>query len=125
MNMKRIIVSALAVMFAFAFSGSAYAANEVCDGAFKLVDSGGCDTKGTRDPVHSFKGSKNVFAYYSAGDGLDYTIATYHFSGDKTYGSSSFDQKLFTFDGKAKVPPSAPKDGIADPDFDGAAWTSL
>ena len=86
MNMKKIMISALAVLFAVAFSGSAYAANEVCDGAFKKVDSGGCDTKGTApSPLYTFKGSKNVFAYYGAGDGLDYTIETYHYSGNNTY----------------------------------------
>ena len=124
MNMKRIMISALAVLFAVAFSGSAYAAE--CQDAWALVDSGGCTTKTSgRAPQLKFKGSKNVSAYYTGVDaGLGYTIATYHSSGTKTYGSSNYDQKIFTFAEKTKTPPAADADGL-DPGFVAAQWTSL
>ena len=123
MNMKKIMISVSALFFAVAFSSSAHAA--ACQGSWQAVDSGGCTTTGSApSPVHTFKGSKNVKAYFGAGDGLDYTIATYHYSGNKTYGSSSFDQKIFTWAGTGKDPQGAPGDGVTDPGF-GDSWTSL
>lgn len=126
MNMKKIMISALAVLVLTAFSGADYANAEKCTADFIAVDSGGCETgQAGKAPDHKFKGSKNVYAIYFAGGGQDYTIATYHSSGTKTYGSSSFDQKIFTFAAKAEKPPTAKGDGTSDPGFDGKQWTSL
>lgn len=125
MNLKKIMISGLAVLFAMTFSGVDYANAAACTDSYQLVDSGGCTTAGSApSPTHTFKGSKNVYAQYKAGGGLDYTIATYHFSGNKTYGSSSYDQKIFTWASKAKAPEDAPGNGTEDPGF-GASWTSL
>ncbi|MGE4403819.1 MAG: hypothetical protein AB7F61_19445 [Desulfobulbus sp.] len=105
-----------ALMLAFSF-GSALAAGKYAADQDVII-------KGT-DGNLNLKLSNNVFLFYEAdtsGDGLGYSIATYHSSGTRTYGSSSGDANIFWIDGTGSNAPTAPT-GTASANFTG--WTAL
>jgi hypothetical protein len=67
--------------------------------------------------------SSNVLLDYDAATGgLGYSVATYHTSGTRTYGSSSGDSTIFWYDGTAKTAETAPT-GTNSADF--SAWNEL
>ena len=74
----------------------------------------------------TLKLSNNVLLSYkkSATGGLGYSVASYHTSGTRTYGSSSGDANIFWAEGTAIDPPTAPT-GTESANFVNTTWTAL
>jgi hypothetical protein len=104
------------------FSVSAFAATAFNDT--------GTVTMGT--PSVAVKPSKNVTVTYnpstatvpSSNGALAYSIAAYHASGSKSFGSSSGDTKIFAMDGTGSTGVASPESASASADF-GSGWTAL
>lgn len=109
-----------ALMLAFSF-GSVFAAT-VASGAYSTDQD--VTLEGSLGDLN-IKLSNNVFLYYeTATGGLGYSVATYHSSGTRTYGSSSGDANIYWIDGTGSEAPTAPT-GTASADFVTDGWTAL
>lgn len=76
------------------------------------------------NPAWSVSLSKNVsLGYVAEATGLAFTAATVHASGDKKYGSSSGDTKIYNINNTAAALPAAPADALSSADFSG--WIAL
>lgn len=116
--MKKIAIFT-ALMLALSFS-SVFAATYSTATDNGVVDLE--DTVNTDNPL-TLKMSNNVLVQYdAAASGLGYSIAAYHTSGTRTFGSSSGDASIFWFDGTAEDAPTAPT-GTESADF--STWTAL
>lgn len=119
--MKKLMIVAMTVLFSAFFAGSSFAAYENCDAAWAEVEVG-C-TAGTAPNQLVIKGSKSVLMQYkeSSTPGLTYSLGSYHKQGNRIFGSSSGDQKLYwiAFDG------TTPADLVAAPTgTGGSTWTT-
>ena len=120
MKISRILP--LASILSLVAAGSAFAGTAFTDT--------GTVTMGT--PSMGVKPSKNVTVTYNAstatvpsGNGaLAYSIASYHASGSKSYGSSSGDTKIFAQDGTGSTGVASPETAGASANF-GSGWTAL
>jgi len=121
--MKLTRILPLASILSLAAAGSAFATGTA------FTDTGTV-TMGT--PSMGVKPSKNVTVTYNpstatvpSGNGaLAYSIASYHASGSKSYGSSSGDTKIFATDGTGSTGVTSPETAGASANF-GSGWTAL
>lgn len=119
MKMTRIL--AIAAIFSLSVAGSALASDT------SFTDTG---TVTVGAPSMGIKPSKNVTVVYTPGADMtgtagviSYSIAAYHASGTKTFGSSSGDTKMFMKDGTGAAAPAAPAAGVSA--AFGSGWTAM
>lgn len=118
--MKKIVFLA-ALMMAFSF-GSAFAETLASDGTYSTGQD--LTIAGSAGDL-TLKLSNNVLLSYKKGtNGLGYSVASYHTSGTRTYGSSSGDANIFWAEGTKIAPPAAPT-GTESADFVSTTWTAL
>jgi len=130
--MKKLIIIATVLIFSASFAGSAFAAAAYnCTGvsAWQGIDIS-CDL-GNSSKLE-IKGSKSVKLSYvpSTTGGIAYSICTYHVQGNKEFGSSSGDQKIFnramSNSTDLKPCPAAPTTNTAGASWSATdAWTAL
>lgn len=124
--MKLTKILAITSLFSLAAVGTAFAGA----GSTSTFLDNGTGTVGT--PSVGVKPSKNVTVIYKASTAappntpgsLGYSIGAYHASGDKSFGSSSGDTKLFWTVGTGTAPVAAPETAGASAGY-GAGWTSM
>lgn len=76
------------------------------------------------NPAWSVSLSKSVSLTYDAeAAGLAFAAKTVHSSGDKSFGSSSGDTKIYNINNTAATCPTAPADALSTANFGG--WTAL
>lgn len=124
--MKLTKIFAITSLFSLAVVGTAFAG---AGSTTSFLDSGTI-TVGT--PSVGVKPSKNVTVVYKASTAtppntsgsIGYSIGAFHASGDKSFGSSSGDTKLFWSVGTGTAPVAAPESAGASAAY-GAGWTSM
>ena len=124
--MKRLVISAFIMSFLAFGASSASAAAGGCVGSWGTIQDG-CELAADANAgTFVIKGSKNVWAFYEDGqDGLVYRFGTYHKSGNKTYGSTSGDQKTFALPGTAQTLVALPTGFDVGGEWAASAWTAL
>lgn len=130
--MKKLMIITAALVFSASFASSAFAvAAYNCTGAsaWQGIDIS-CDLGNTSSL--EIKGSKSVKLSYvpSTTGGIAYSICTYHIQGNKEFGSSSGDQKIFnramSNSTDLKDCPAAPATNTSGSTWSASdAWTAL
>jgi len=120
--MKKIGIVVITLLTSLTISGIAFAGTPTdCTNSYAFADTDGCYAGATSKLT--LKSSKNVkFSYQNQSAGLTYTLGACHIQGDKTYSSSSGDQKIWykaiSTTGTCETPPDEPT-GFGLP----AVWT--
>ena len=110
--MKKLTITILAVLFMLALSTAAFAYGPPGE----ATTLGGTSTT-------SFTPSNNVAIGYTAGAvGISYSSGAYHTSGNRTFGTSSGDTKIYYQSNTAVAVPAAPPAVGSTADFSG--WTA-
>ena len=125
--MKRFVIFTFIVAFLAFGTSSAMAAAGPCVAKWGGIEDG-CELVATPAKAGTFvlKGSKNVLAFYENGaNGITYRIGTYHSSGNKTFGSTSGDQKTFSYPATARALVALPVSFDVGGEWAAAAWTAL
>lgn len=114
--MKKVFL--LLVISLLAFSSVSFAAYKA--GVVTLAHSAG--TVSEKAGLKIELSNKVSLSYDGIVGGLGYSIAAYHASGTRTFGSTSGDAKIFWIDGTGTAAVTAPS-GTASGDF--SSWTAL
>ena len=111
--MKKILACAICLV-SFVGVNSASAADGTYTGNTATSITMGTNTPAATNPTLVTQLSSNVqMNYDSDATGLNYTIASYHNKGSRTYGSTSNDSKIYYTATTATAPVSIPASGVS------------